>query len=308
VNRRTTNPTLHGPSGFYGATVWKLGLGLGRIIPSGLLRWFCVGVAEIYYHVNSGRRQVVEANLRPLVDGDRRLAAQKARWVFREFAQKMADLWQFEAGVSIEDWFIQSDGWEHFETVRQRNQGALLIIPHLGNWEIGGPLLARRGVTLCVVTQSEPGQSLTELRSQSRARWGIETVVVGNQGFEFIELINRLQNGGTVAMLIDRPGSTQGVEVTLFGRPFRASLAPAELARATGCALIGTYIVRRQEGYQACFLPEIGYDRQGLRNLEARQELMQRILRAMEPAIRQYADQWFHFIPIWPTTDSGGKV
>ena len=40
----------------------------------------------------------------------------------------------------------------------------LLLTPHLGNWELGGALLARRGIKMVVLTQAEPGDGLTELR------------------------------------------------------------------------------------------------------------------------------------------------
>ena len=77
-------------------------------------------------------------------------------------------------------------------------------------------------------------------------------------------------------------------------------MAAAELARASGCALIGVTIVRRRDGYAVKVLPEFAYDRQALGNREARRELTQQILRAFEPQIRQDIDQWYQFVPIWP--------
>jgi len=52
--------------------------------------------------------------------------------------------------------------------------------------------------------------------------------------------------------------------VELFGQPFEAPLAAAELARASGCALIGVTIVRRRDGYAVKVLPEFAYDRRAL--------------------------------------------
>jgi lauroyl/myristoyl acyltransferase len=86
-------------------------------------------------------------------------------------------------------------------------------------------------------------------------------------------------------------------------------LAASELARATGCALVGVTIVRKNQEYEARLLAEFEYDRQSLGNREARGRLTQEIMRAFEPEIRQHADQWFHFVPIWPApsaADSSG--
>jgi lauroyl/myristoyl acyltransferase len=90
------------------------------------------------------------------------------------------------------------------------------------------------------------------------------------------------------------------VPVELFGQPFEASAGAAELARASGCALIGVTIVRRRAGFAVKVLPEFTYDRKALGNREARRELTQQILRAFEPQIREDMDQWYQFIPIWP--------
>jgi lauroyl/myristoyl acyltransferase len=109
-----------------------------------------------------------------------------------------------------------------------------------------------------------------------------------------------LQAGATVALLVDRPPAPTAVNVKLFGRDFPASIAAAELARASGCAILPTLIVHEPGGYRAQILPEIAYDRAAIGNREERIRLTQKILRAFEPAIRQYAAQWYHFVPIWP--------
>ena len=87
--------------------------------------------------------------------------------------------------------------------------------------------------------------------------------------------------------------------VQLFGRSFRASIAAAELARASGCAIVPAMVVRSGDGYDAEILPEIAYDRAAIGDRAARIRLTAEILRAFEPAIRQHAEQWYHFVPVW---------
>jgi lauroyl/myristoyl acyltransferase len=125
-------------------------------------------------------------------------------------------------------------------------------------------------------------------------------VVVQQDPFAFLEVIRRLGQGAAVALLIDRPPLPTATQVELCGRPFAASVAPAELARASGCIILPVTILRNQDRYWAQVLPEIQYDRAALRNPTARKQLTQEILRAFEPVIRQHPDQWYHFVPIWP--------
>ena len=68
----------------------------------------------------------------------------------------MADVWRYESGVLKHSWLNEQKDWDHFEAVKARGQGVLLITPHLGNWELGGPLLAHHGYKLLALTQAEP--------------------------------------------------------------------------------------------------------------------------------------------------------
>jgi KDO2-lipid IV(A) lauroyltransferase len=211
----------------------------------------------------------------------------------------MVDLLRYESGLSMDHRLREASGWQHFRAVQECQRGVLLLTPHIGNWEFGAPLLARRGIPLLVITLEEPDAGLTELRRAARARRGVETLVIGQDPFAFVEVIRRLESGATVALLIDRPLPSSAVEVELFGKPFPASIAAAELARASGCALLPVVLPREQDGYGAQVLPAIPYDRRSLNSREARRNLTQVIMRAFEPVIQQYLAQWYHFVPIW---------
>jgi predicted exporter/lauroyl/myristoyl acyltransferase len=293
-----------GPSQFYGAFIWQAGLKLGRFIPVPVFELFARLFAAIYWRLAAHRREIVIQNLLPVLNGDRSAATRTARKLFTEFFLKITDLWRYESGVPFDRWFGEWNGWDHFLAAHARGKGVLLVTPHLGNWEFGGAFLVQHGYKLLVLTQPEPDQKLTELRQQSRAQRGVETLVVGEDAFAFIEIIKRLQAGATVALLVDRPPAPTAVNVNFFGREFPASIAAAELARASGCAIVPVYIVRQPDGHLAHILPEIAYDRAAIGNRDARIRLTQEILRAFEPAIRQHLAQWFHFVPVWPNEKS----
>jgi len=288
------------PSSLYRARVWRLGLVLARILPDPVLDRLFSLLAEGYYQLQRTRREAVIGNLLPPLQGDRSAAEKTARRLFRNFALKLADLWLFESGVPVRNWVTNASERELVQSVHARGRGVLFITLHLGNWEHGGLLLADLGIKLTVLSLAEPDAGLTELRIASRTRWGIETLIIGQDGFAFVEVIKRLQAGAAVAISIDRPPERGAVQVELFGKPFAASVAAAELARAAGCALVGVTLVRTCEGFALKVLPEFTYDRQALGNREARRELTQQILRAFEPEIRKHLDQWYHFVPIWP--------
>ena len=295
-------PRANQPSRLYIGSLWQLGLRIARVFPEGVARGLSRPLATAYRWAQPGRFEVVVENLLPVTNGDQAEAEEAAQRNFRQFAAKLVDLWRYEAGV---DWGARvrpGQGWEHFESARKSGQGLLLVTPHLGNWEFGAPLLARHGMRPLVLTAPEPGRGFTELRAAARSRMGVDTLIVGDDPFAFVQVIRHLQDGGVAALLLDRPPSATAVEVEFFGRPFQASVAAAELARATNCRIVPVFIVREGDGYCAHTLAPITYDRRKLGNRAARVELTGRILRAFEPAIRQFPDQWFHFVPVWKST------
>lgn len=298
-NLTASDEKISGPSQFYGLFIWQAGLALCRFIPAPVFSLFARLLAAIYWRLAVRRREIVIQNLMPVLNGDRRQATRIGRELIKEFFLKVTDLWRHESGATFDRWLGEWSGWEHFTTAHARGKGVLLVTPHLGNWEFGGAFLTHHGYKLLVLTQPEPNQKLTELRQVSRARRGVETLVVGQDAFAFVEIIKRLQAGATVALLVDRPPAPTAVNVSLFGHPFPASIAAAELARASGCAIIPVYIVRQANGHLAQILPEIEYSRGDIGNRDARIQLTQKILTAFEPAIRQHLAQWFNFVPIW---------
>jgi len=285
---------------FYRAGMWRFGTMAARILPAGLVKAFAMLLADLYWFAQRPRCEVVVRNFLPLLGGDRVAAEKAARAAHRNFAAKLVDLWRIEGGEQGHEWLTNPGELEIIHAARRRGRGTLFITLHLGNWEHGGGLLNQLGIRLAILTQAEPDDGLTDLRKAARARYGVDTLIIGDDGFAFVEVIKQLQAGADLAVSLDRPPDRGGVPVEFFGQPFEASLAAAELARASGCALIGVTIVRRPAGYAVKVLPEFAYDRQALGKREARRELTQQILRAFEPEIREDIDQWYQFTPIWP--------
>jgi KDO2-lipid IV(A) lauroyltransferase len=304
VTQNLSTPVSAKASTLYRSSLWRMGLALARNLPSGVAQTLCRVAASFYWCINPKRREVVIENLAVALDGDRAKSVAMSKKLFRQFAIKLVDLWRYESGIPIDDLFCELTGWEHFLAAQKQNRGVLIITPHLGNWEFGAPLLAKKGHKLLVVTLDEPDDELTEMRQAARAKWGIETLVIGKNPFSFVEIIRRLEAGAAVALLIDRPPQSSSVPVEFFGKQFAASVAGAELARASGCVLLPVYLPRVKNGYAAHLLPEIPYNRQSLRAPEARQQLTQEIMRVFETPIRQHLDQWYHFVPIWPQANA----
>ena len=295
------------PSRAYGATGWRVGLSIVRMIPRKLALAIGGTLGWCYGALHSTRRRIVSANLKPIDSISSKALPRKSSQVFRNFGRKLVDLMRFEAGRPVMELFDFHSDWSKIEEIRTSGGGILFVTIHLGNWELGGAVLAAKGLRPAVLSHPEPDPRLTEIRKAHRAQLGIDTIVIGDDPFAFVEVVKRLNDGGAVALLLDRPAVAKGVECELFGKPFMASIGPAELARATGCAIVPVVIPAEADGYHALVLDPIAYKRPNLREREARQQLTRQILRAFEPVLRQYPDQWYHFVPIWLTPEDGSS-
>jgi lauroyl/myristoyl acyltransferase/predicted exporter len=296
----------HGASGssrLYQRRLWGAAVWVAGHVPRRVLHPLACQLGLIYAAVRPRARKVVESNLEPVVGPEARA---KAPRLFAAFAGKLVDLWRFEAGQVDAGEIGDLRGGEHLERALESGRGVLLVTVHLGNWELGAPLLARFERRLLVVTQPEPG-GLTELRVEARRALGVDTLVLREDPFAFVEVIRRLEAGGMVAMLVDRPQAESAMAVEFFGRRALVSRAPAELARATGCVVLPVYVVSIEAGYCAEVLPAVPYDRASLRRFEERVQFGQQILRVFEPVVRQHSTQWYQFAGFWRGEEGRGS-
>jgi predicted RND superfamily exporter protein/lauroyl/myristoyl acyltransferase len=285
---------------FYRGGMWKFGLKAAQIFPAAFLKKIASSLAGFYLRFQPRGVNVVLKNFLPLFNGDRSAAEKAVRAMHKNFATKLVDLWRVEGGEQVTSWLTNDSELEIIRAAQKRGRGIVFITLHLGNWEHGGLLLKQLGFQLTILSLAEPDDGLTELRNQARARYGVNTLIIGEGDFAFVEVIKQLQSGANLALSLDRPPERGvGVPIKFFGQTFEASPAAAELARASGCALIGVTIVRRPNGFAVKVLPEFAYDRRALGSREVRIELTQQILRAFEPEIRQNIEQWYQFTPIW---------
>ena len=169
----TPDRQLEAPSSLYRAEFWRMGLGLVRFVPRRLCLFAGRMLANIYWLFATQRRQVVIQNLLPTLNNDLSAAtATKPGELIHGFAIKVIDLWRYEAGLPIENTFGNASGWDIFERALAQKRGILLLTPHLGNWEFGGPWLTTKGITLGVITPDPGGQELHATSPRFHARVG----------------------------------------------------------------------------------------------------------------------------------------
>ena len=162
---------------------------------------------------------------------------------FREYAE----LGVSETSAALE-MLGSKKGIEHIEDARSDGKGCLFVTGHFGFFELGGLVMSQMGYPMTTLTLPEPTSELTRWRADFRKRWGVETVVVGNDAFSAVEITRQLRGGAMIALLSDRPIDSNTVDVDLpHGRiPF--STAPVLLSLLSGAPIIAAGIWREPSG------------------------------------------------------------
>jgi len=217
------------------------------------------------------------------------------------FSRMLADYFYCTTGdpARIKPLLGEWRGIENLHAARKRGKGTILVTAHLGNWELGGMLLALEGMPLTVITLEEPGIGLTQLRDDYRRRLGIKTVAIGSETFAFVEVINTLRENGIVAMLVDRPPENSGRTVRFFGRETQFSLGPAMLWQHTDAAVLPAFVLRKNDGrYLSLIDPPVPMQ-QAANPRDGLAANTQIIATIFETIIHNHPDQWYNFVPIW---------
>ncbi|MET7471213.1 phosphatidylinositol mannoside acyltransferase [Micromonospora sp. NPDC005222] len=116
-------------------------------------------------------------------------------------------------------------------------RGAVVALPHAGNWDAAGAWVAATGWPMTTVAERLP-DGVYERFVGFREGLGME--ILPNRGGPrpaFDVLVDRLRAGYVVPLLADRDLSARGVEVDFFGGRTRMPAGPALLAIRTGTPL-----------------------------------------------------------------------
>lgn len=282
--------------------VYRLADFVARHAPESQLERSARFLGRIFLSVMRGRRAMVARHARrvggPDLAGpalDERVQAvfnSYARYWIASFRLPSASQEEVEARFSIE-------GFEHVEAARRAGTGAIIVMPHLGSWEIGGRWMSSQGVPVSTVVEPLDPPELFEWFADLRGRLGMMVVPLNRSAGA--ALLRALRANGVLALLCDRDIGGSGVPVEFFGETTTLPGGPATLALRTRAPILPAAIYDRGAGrHHAVICPPIPTDRQGkVRDDVAR--VTQSMAVALEGLIRRAPDQWHLVQPNWPS-------
>jgi predicted LPLAT superfamily acyltransferase len=222
---------------------------------------------------------------------------------FHNFTTVFLDRWLARNPGSIT---FSQEGREHLESLVRSGSGGIMLMSHLGNWELGASYLGSRTdgppIKLLLYLGEKQGEQIEGLQKKALALQGVKIVATKQDEpspFDLVEGVRFLKEGGFVSMTGDRLWSAaqRSVAVNFLGQKARIPEAPFQFALLSGAPLIIFFINRMGNGRYHCtlFPPYAVAAASRSERAEAIQQAAQQYAGILETMVRRHPFEWYHF-------------
>ncbi len=239
------------------------------------------------------RRSTVEIQLKTIFPNE---ASQRldslADLVYHNLALTVAETFCADSAQLVKAVRV-TPGWEEMDQALSKGRGAIVATGHLGNFELGGAVLARR-YSLLDVVKSQRNVPFDRYLETMRSDRGIQTVPMQNSA---PRILRHLRSGGLVSLLLDQDAGDRGMAIPFLGQPASTWPGVARFSIRTGCPVIPMALIRDPNSGQTIshelkisspLWPDGYSDRP-----EEVQKYLQNISAAVEAFILENPEQWF---------------
>jgi len=253
--------------------------------------------AGVFYLLASGRREMAKRHGMRLGAED---PVSHARKVFAGYGRYWAEaFWIRPRRLPALRETTVIDGIEHVREAKRAGRGLIFAVPHVGNWEIAGPVAIEEEIELVAVAENLANKRIRDWFVQLRNRLGIGIVLATGGVMRELEVV--LRRNGAVALLCDRDLNGRGVKVRFFGEDTTLPAGPVSLALRTRAPILPVAVYFREGiGHELVIRPPLELSPTGERKRDLATGT-QRVADALEELITAAPDQWHLLQPNWPS-------
>ena len=197
-----------------------------------------------------------------------------------------------------------SQGWDHLEKIVHDKTGGIILMSHLGNWEVAAHLLKKREeqLNLMIYMGSKHKEQIEKVQKESLKNSGVKIIAVDQTGgspFLLIEAIKWINDGGLVSMTGDIVWTKDQRVVTVDFLGEKADLpeAPFMLSLLAKKPLFILFPIPVGKNHlQITVEPPILVKAESRKDRKsAIQKAAQYYADLLAQVVRQHPFQWYHF-------------
>lgn len=280
--------------------LYQVGKFIALSLPLKISYKIAVFVSDLNYLFAFSDRKAVKENLKAIFPAKSDSEIHKIRRrMFRNFAKYLVDFFRFsKLDTEYIKKRIKIENIEYFDHALSQNKGVITLTAHLGNWELGGIVVALSGYPLWVVALPHKNKKVDRFFNSQRENKGIHVIPFGRAARL---CLNSLRENKIVALVGDRDFGEKGIAVDFFDKKTLLPPGPAVLALKTQTTIIPGFMVRNPDDTFTLKMEkpiECGAD-----GMTSKENNISRIITlyktTIEDYIRKYPDQWYMFKRFW---------
>jgi predicted LPLAT superfamily acyltransferase len=275
---------------------------LSNMLGNWFFAWTARGIAAGYYVLFPRRTLASVRFYRALFPGRGRLYPFGCAWrQFQNFTSVFLDRFLVQDNSAVKYTF---EGRDHLLQALRHGSGGILLMSHIGNWEVGARLLKKStpDLRLMLYMGRRARDQIERLQKDDLTADGIRIVAVDQNGgspLELVEGIGFIKSGGFVSMAGDMVWhpAQRAVAARFLGHRVMLPEAPFMLALVTGAPLYVFFAARtaaRQYHFTLSAPVAVRADIRAQRR-EAVRQAAQAYVDQIERHLRRSPFEWYHF-------------
>ena len=271
--------------------------GLFCLLPYRMAQAVGVGMAGFAFYVLRFRVSEAKRRIR-LVLGDE-VDATRIAWIsLRNLFLNAVDILRFPK--IDKDWveqYVETSSLDVFRSQWNPEKGAILAVPHMGNWDLAGVGAHLMGLPVFFLARRQKNPLVDDLLNRMRGVTGVETVLTDSTALR--QVVRNLKAGKIFAMLPDVRAREASIQVHFLGGTADLATGMESFARHGDVPIFPAYAIR--EGWSRhrwVALDPVRADHT-LSREEDRQRIMQTVMSLFDDAIRRMPEQYFWYNKRW---------
>ena len=213
-----------------------------------------------------------------------------------KFSQVVIDRFAMYAGKKFK---VEVEGMDIFSSLASRDEGFVMMISHIGNYEIAGYSLGSDTKTINAVVYGYEKQSVTDNRNNMFRKTNIRMIGIRDDMSHLFEIDRALAAGDIVSFPSDRyMGATKTITAPFLGQEAKFPMGPFSVATMRGLDAIAVNTMKEGSRSYRIYVTPLEYDKSASRKEQIRQ-LSAAYIAELEKRVRQYPAQWYNFFDFW---------
>jgi Kdo2-lipid IVA lauroyltransferase/acyltransferase len=257
------------------------------------------GIAVVGFFVVRWRRAEAERRIRA-VFGERYSPAEvrSIAWhSLRDFIFSAVETLRLP-GITLA-WIEAHTDYADVQKIRASaaGKGAILVIPHMGSWELAGVAVQKFELPLFFIVGHQKNPLTDAYIDEMRGTTGIERIPRDSSALR--GAIKRLKEGKILAFMTDLRSKTPGVKVQFLGNEANVVAGMGMFARMTGLPIIPAVVTRRGLDHHLLAVhdsisPDAALDRD-----DDIRRMTQYVMNIFDAAVRSDPGQYFWYNKRW---------